>query len=98
MKKSKKLSFLLTFEFTDSYRVNRHGTRITKVKVTLADENVILWEGKATCKITKHGEVSWHFPDDCSFSLILKANAKLLYSDEDVKEIFSTMNERKGLN
>lgn len=96
MQKSKALSFLLTFKFNDSYRVNRHGTRITKVKVTLADENVVLWEGKATCKITKYEEVSWHFPDDCSFSLILKANAKLLYSDGDVKEIFSTMKERKG--
>ena len=96
MKKSKNLSFLLTFEFNDSYRVNRHGTRITKVKVTLADENVILWNGTATCKISKLEEVTWHFPNDCSFSLILKANAKLLYSNEDVKEIFSTMKEKKA--
>lgn len=98
MKKSKKLSFLLTFEFTDSYRVNRHGTRITKVKVTLADENVILWEGKATCKITKDEEVTWYFPENCSFALILIANAKILYSEEDIKKIFSRMKERKGLN
>lgn len=98
MKKSINLSFLLTFEFNDSYRTNRHGTKITTVKVTLADKTIVLWEGKATCKITKHGEVSWHFPDDCSFSLILKANAKMLYSDEEVNQIFNTMKEKKGLN
>lgn len=98
MQKSKILSFLLTVKFNDIYRVNRHGTRISKVEVTLAYESLILWQGSAMCKITKHGEVSWHFPDDCPFLLVLKTNIKTLYIDKDVNEIFSTMKERKGLN
>ncbi len=98
MQKSKELSFLLTFEFNDSYRVNRHGTCKAKVEVKLAYESLILWQGTAMCKITKNGEISWDFPDECPFLLVIKTNVKTLYTDESIKEIFNKMKKRKGIN
>lgn len=97
MKKSKKLTFSLNFDFSDSYRINRHGTRITRVKINLSYELLILWESVAKCKITKQGEVIWQFQDDSAFSLLCSTYAKTIYSDESVKELFSTMKQRKGL-
>lgn len=98
MQKSKELSFLLTFKFNDSYRVNRHGTQITKVKVDFANDSLKLWQGVAKCRIAKDGKVRWEFPDSCPFSLLFKAQAKVIFDNESIKDTFSKMKKRKGIN